>query len=496
MKRILLFTLILFLATSSFAEEVKKADLAGTWYPSSDKQLSAMFDSYMKDVIIKDIPSDIIAVIVPHAGYMYSGPIAAYSFKAIADMDIDTIVIVGFSHRRYYDAISVYDRGVFETPFGVLPVDKELAKKLMVSHDKFYFNPKAFDNENSVEMLLPFIRYTFRDEEIKIVPIAMGVQSYENCAILSDALVELLKDRDNVLIMASTDMSHYHNYGEANAIDGLAVKTLESFDEKSFFDKISFKKCEACGAGPIVATMMAARGLGADTVKVLKYGNSGDTTGEKNKVVGYISAALYNSGEKEREESGQSEKETGMLSNDQKKRLLEIARETMETYVKTKKRLDFNESDPLFNKEMGAFVTLHKKGQLRGCIGNIIGRGPLYLTVRNMAIESSTGDPRFPNVTAAELDDIDVEVSVLSEPEKITDPEDIVMGKHGVIVKSGFRSGVYLPQVATETGWTRDQFMSSLCTQKAGLPADAWKTGEVEIFVFTAEVFSEKDLED
>ena len=160
-------------------------------------------------------------------------------------------------------------------------------------------------------------------------------------------------------------------------------------------------------------------------------------------------------------------------------------------YVKLIKRLDFNESDPLFNKEMGAFVTIHKKGQLRGCIGNIIGRGPLYLTIRNMAIESSTGDPRFPKVTPGELDEIDIEISVLSELEKVEDTNTIEMGVHGVIVRKGFSSGVFLPQVATETGWSREEFMNNLCAQKAGLLPDAWKTGEADIFVFTAEVFSE-----
>ncbi len=164
----------------------------------------------------------------------------------------------------------------------------------------------------------------------------------------------------------------------------------------------------------------------------------------------------------------------------------------METYIKTGERKDYKIDDPVLNREMGAFVTLHKGGQLRGCIGNIVGRGPLYLTVRDMAIESSTNDPRFPPVTASELKDIDVEISVLSEPKKTTDPDEIIMGKHGVIVKSGFRSGVYLPQVATETGWSKEEFMTSLCAHKAGLPPDAWKKGQAEIYLFTAEIVSEK----
>jgi AmmeMemoRadiSam system protein A len=140
---------------------------------------------------------------------------------------------------------------------------------------------------------------------------------------------------------------------------------------------------------------------------------------------------------------------------------------------------------------MGAFVTLHERGELRGCIGNIVATQPLYLTVRDMAIASAFEDPRFPSLKEDELKDIDIEISVLSEPQKINDPNIIEMGKHGVIVRSGFRSGVFLPQVATETGWDRDTFMSNLCSHKAGLPADAWKKKGVDIYIFTAEVFSE-----
>ncbi len=493
MKKGTLSILILLLISSlSFAQgPVKKADLAGSWYPKSPEKLSKMLDGYNEKAELENIPSGIKAVIVPHAGYIYSGSVAAYAYKAVSGMEIDTIILIGFSHRRYYNAISVYDRGSFETPLGPLPIDEGLAQKLILSHDKFYFNAEAFKDENSVELELPFIRHAFKDKKIKIVPIAIGVQSYENARILADSLYELLKDKDKFLIVASTDLSHFHPYGEANAIDGLAIETIRKFDPKELFDKTSFEKCEFCGIGPVVAAMIAAKKLGANSVEILKYANSGDTAGRKDNVVGYLSAALYKNGQKADDVATKEEKETGMLTEEQKNRLIQIARETMEAYIKTGKRLDFKEDDSLFNREMGAFVTIHKKGQLRGCIGNIIGRGPLYLTVKNMAIESSTGDPRFSPVSVNELEDIDIEISVLSELEKITDPNTIEIGKHGVLVRKGFRSGVYLPQVGTETGWSREEFMNSLCASKAGLPQDAWKKGEVDIYVFTAEVFGE-----
>ncbi|MCX5713054.1 MAG: AmmeMemoRadiSam system protein A [Candidatus Omnitrophica bacterium] len=173
-----------------------------------------------------------------------------------------------------------------------------------------------------------------------------------------------------------------------------------------------------------------------------------------------------------------------------------IARNSIETYLRSGKKLGMNESDPVLSKELGCFVTLHEKGELRGCIGNMTGRQPLYLAVRDMAIESATGDPRFAQVSLSELKDIDIEISVLSPLEKVKSIDDIQMLKHGVLVKCGYNSGVFLPQVAQETGWSKEEFLSQLCSQKAGLKADAWKDKNTELYVFTAEIFSEKELKD
>jgi AmmeMemoRadiSam system protein A len=173
---------------------------------------------------------------------------------------------------------------------------------------------------------------------------------------------------------------------------------------------------------------------------------------------------------------------------------LEIARKSIEVYLKTGRRLELSESDPLLLKEMGAFVTLNKDKELRGCIGNLIGKNPLYLTVRDMAVEAAQSDPRFPPLRLEELKDIDIEISVLSPMRKIDNPDKIRLGIDGVLVRKGFKSGVFLPQVATETGWKRDEFLSNLCSHKAGLAPDAWKDKETEILTFTAEVFSEKEL--
>jgi AmmeMemoRadiSam system protein A len=183
-----------------------------------------------------------------------------------------------------------------------------------------------------------------------------------------------------------------------------------------------------------------------------------------------------------------------LLSDKQRKELLKLARKTLALYARNAETLKI-ETDDLNLKEIrGTFVSLHKNGKLRGCIGNIVGTKPLYLGIIDMSISSGFEDSRFSPITEAELSEIDIEISVLSPLEKIENSIKIIMGKHGVLVKNGSSSGVYLPQVASETGWSREEFMNSLCRDKAGISPDAWKTGEAEIYIFTAEVFGEKEV--
>jgi AmmeMemoRadiSam system protein A len=181
-----------------------------------------------------------------------------------------------------------------------------------------------------------------------------------------------------------------------------------------------------------------------------------------------------------------------MLDNKQKKILLKLARDTIEKYVTQGIIIKYENNDPVLNEKCGAFVTIHNEGELRGCIGMIEGEQELYKTIIEMAIESSTGDPRFSPVTADELQKIDIEISVLTQPKKIKSIDEITLGKHGVIIKKGFRSGVFLPQVATETGWDKKTFLEQLCYGKAGLPQDAYLDKDTEIYIFEAEVFREK----
>lgn len=462
------------------AEEIKNSDLAGSWYPQSKTVLRNMLQGYLDSANPQKTDGQALAIISPHAGYQFSGPVAAYGFKALQGSPIETVIIIGFSHRIFFDGISVYAKGSWRTPLGDAKIDEDLAGKIVAENPRILFEASLFEGENSVEMQIPFVQVVFPDA--KIVPIAFGTQKYEDAKSLADTLVQIIKDKKGVLIVASTDMSHYHSYDEAGSIDAHTIELLNKMDPKELYRRESTGACELCGMLPVASVLILAKSLGYDSIKILKYANSGDTFGDKSKVVGYVSAVIY----KEKEAS------SALLNGIERKRLLSIARESITSFVRDKKRKSFAVKDPALNEAMGAFVTLHENGELRGCIGNMIGSGPLYKTVADMAIEAATGDPRFSPVLPDELDNIDIEISVLSPLKKVASYKDVKVPGHGVLVRRGFRSGVYLPQVAEETGWNREEFLTSLCAQKAGLPQDAWKDPATEIHVFSAEVFGEK----
>ena len=489
MKKLLFLSIFLFLlAGPVFCQGIKEADLAGDWYPADPLQLNTMLNAFLKSANPKQIDGNIIAIISPHAGYAYSGSIAAYGFKLLEDRPIDTAIVIGFSHRQYFDGISVYKEGVFRTALGDIKVNSQITAEILSKNAKIVFKPELFYDENSLEMQLPFLQKVLKD--FTVVPIIMGEQSYENCKILSDALTDVLKNKDKFVIIASTDLCHFLTYEQNKKVDLAAIELIKKMDAKNLLDENIIQGGRLmCGTGPVAATIMAAKALGADRTEILKYANSGDTTRELNRVVGYVSAVIYKEG-KSAQKNIKDEEKDKMLTAQQEKRLLEIARKSIISYVKDGRTLKFTETDPALTKKRGAFVTIKERGQLRGCIGHIVPTLPLYETVAQMAVEAATGDPRFPPMEPNELDRITLEISVLSELEKINDPNKIEVGKHGILLRKGFNSGLLLPQVATEYNWNREEFLQNTC-HKAGLPADAWKKG-AEIYIFSAQVFGEE----
>jgi len=487
--RALTVTLILgfhFLSSVCLAAEIKQPNVAGAFYPQNPEELAGFIDGSLAKVKTPPQKGDILALIVPHAGYAFSGEVAAYGYKAIEGKNYKTVIIIAPSHYYGFKGVSIYPRGGFATPLGVLEVDAEFTQRLLAEDKAIYFEPAAFEKEHALEVQLPFLqRVLGKKEKFKIVPVIIGNCDFATCQQLASLLREAIGKRKDVLVVASSDMYHGYDYREAEVIDNLTLSYLKKMDGRALYDGLMQNRLQLCGGLGVVTTLLLAGELGHDKLEVLKYTNSAVVTGRFSQgiwTVGYASCVI---------DSQEGEKE--MLNKIQRKKLLEIARNSIATYLKTGEKLQLIEKDAVLLEKRGAFVTLHEHGQLRGCIGNLIGNEPLYLTIQDMAVEAATGDPRFAPLELAELSNIEIEISVLSPLKRISDPAEIKLGTHGVLVRQGFQSGVFLPQVATETGWSKDEFLDNLCAHKAGLSPDAWKDKATEVYIFTAEIFSEKN---
>ncbi len=473
-----------FLCHILYAQDIKQPNVAGSFYSDNPKELSQMIDNLLNAANPKTMEGSIFALISPHAGYGFSGSVAAFGYKLIKGRSYKTIIVIGPSHYFAFSGVSIYPEGVFRTPLGDLEIDKEFTKELLYKDRDIFFEPRAFEKEHSVEVQLPFLQKVLSN--FKIVPIVMGDCTLSTCQKLADLLKEAIGSRNDVLVVASSDMAHRYDYEETQATDNLTLTYLAKMDFAGLYYGFRENKLEMCGMFPVVSTLILAKELGHNKLKVLQHTDSSEVTGNKVKgmwTVGYASCVI------DREKG-----EIAMLNKEQRKKLLQIARNSIQVYLKTGKKLELTETDPLLLKEMGAFVTLRKHGELRGCIGNLVGQQPLYLTVRDMAVEAAIDDPRFSPLKQGELKDIDIEISALSPLKRIASADEIKMGIDGVLLRRGFNSGVFLPQVAIETGWSKEDFLSNLC-HKAGLPATSWKDKTTEINVFTAEVFSEKEIQ-
>ncbi len=468
--------------------KIKYPNVSGQFYPSNKDSLSSQIDSFFNNV--KKNPSlkneDIFAIMVPHAGYVYSGQVAAYAFKSLTGREFDSVFVIAPSHFYGFKGVSVYNEGYFRTPLGDIEIDSELTQKLIASCDKISFIPQAFDKEHSLEVELPFLQKSLKS--FKLVPLVVGQIDYSDAVSIAKLISDVTKDR-KILIVVSTDLSHYYEHQEAVNMDSKVISYIKELDALGLWQSNLKKECEMCGLNPALILLNYVKELGLKPV-VLNYANSGDVTGDKSAVVGYASIAFLKDRQRREEVKPQGEEE--MFNDVQKKKLLEIARKTISEYVINKKVIDIKEDDSQLNIKRGAFVTLHKKGDLRGCIGSFTSNEPICKLVSKMAIESATGDPRFSPVTKDELSDIDIEISVLTEPQLIDDWKKIRLGVDGVIIRRGFSSGVFLPQVATETGWNLETFLSQLCWSKAGLPTDSYKDPKTQIYTFQAFIFSEK----
>ncbi|MCP4653290.1 MAG: AmmeMemoRadiSam system protein B [Candidatus Omnitrophica bacterium] len=468
-------------SSTGLCQKVKKADVAGSFYPRDSKELDQTVSSFLEAAPKAPVSGEILGIISPHAGYIFSGSVAGYGFKALKNEDFDVIVLLGPSHKYLFSGVSIYPSGSFQTPLGNLPVDGDIAKKLSLL-ECVSLEEKYFSGEHSLEVQLPFLFKTFGP--IKIVPIVFGDITYDQMGELVSALVKLSKEK-KIAIIASSDLSHFHKYNDAKKIDVDTIELIGAQDAQTLWRQRSYAGGRACGLVPIVTLLRYVNAKGGE-IKILKYANSGDVSSEKNKVVGYLSALACAKMEDNMDEYS--------LSDNEKQILINIARTTLQAHLRGKKIPKFESITGNITQKRGAFVTLNKDGQLRGCIGRIVADIPLYEVISKQAIDAALNDSRFPRVTFEELEDIEIEISVLTPFTKVKDIEEIKVGKHGLMIRKGFSSGLLLPQVPIEWGWEREAFLEHTC-QKAGLPPTAYKSSDADLYKFSAIVFGENDSE-
>ncbi|MBN2225476.1 MAG: AmmeMemoRadiSam system protein B [Deltaproteobacteria bacterium] len=496
--RILIFFLafyytLIFLAVSACAQDipdnkskVRPPAVAGAFYPDDANDLRAMIEQFLAEAPAVTVGGRSIAVIAPHAGYIYSGKTAAAGFKALAGTAYDTVIIIGPSHHYSFDGAALYADGPYRTPLGDVILDADMIDSIVKSGEHITKNPLPHLPEHSVEVEIPFLQVVLGD--FAIVPVVMGSVSMASCEELARAISESVGGK-KVLIVASSDLSHYHSRKEGRELDGVFRNFLEKNDPEGLYDALITRKTEACGGGPVVTALMAARALGSTRVVVTKYDDSGTETGTTGAVVGYISAVVYGRGGPP---AGMGDDPGTRLTAADKKKLLAIARKTIECELSGKDIPDFTNNSAALSRPGAAFVTLTNGGELRGCVGYIEPVYPLFETI-SLAALGAVYDLRFylDPVTKEELKEIDIEISVLSELKPIKSVDEIVIGKHGLVIRRGGRSGLFLPQVPVEQGWDLDEYLEKIC-YKAGLMPGDWKKEDARLSVFTADVFSEE----
>jgi AmmeMemoRadiSam system protein B/AmmeMemoRadiSam system protein A len=454
----------------------------------------------------------LLAAIVPHAGYLYSGPVAGHAFRAVQEAGCaeHTIAVIGDTHTGTGSAeIAVWAEGAFQTPFGHLPVDEEVAGGLVEADERIAFDRKAFEFEHPVENQLPFLHVLCPGA--RIVPVVIRQPSLQNAQLLADALVEAFGDGP-ALIVASTDLSHYHPYDEAREMDEVALQAIVSLDPQAVVD--SPRRCAEmglgggdpltmCSQGAVMTALIAAKQLGADRATVLHYANSGDAPiGQRDQVVGYGAVALWQSLDGQRTDQPASfELSPGPeapadpipLSAADQEELLALARETIRHFLAAEAFPAFSTDNPALLQPMGAYVTYEKDGALRGCLGRLESDRPAYLNVQYAAVAAALGDSRFPPVTPEELETLTLEISLLEPERLVQSPDEIEIGRDGVRMLVGELNGaLFLPQVAPEQGWDLADTLLNLC-RKAGLPDDCWQRPDARFYIFEGQWFGEAD---
>jgi MEMO1 family protein len=487
----------------------RKPVAAGRFYPSSPEILRADLKNLFSRVSDQKEYPDIRAIISPHAGYVFSGLVAASAFASVpSDQKFSNIFIIGSSHIAAFEGASVYGEGDFITPLGRVLVNREIAAALRTESEFFRHGPDVHTKEHSIEVQLPFLQYRY-SEPPPIVPILIGT---DDLAVIR-SLTATLKPwftRDNLFIISS-DFSHYPSYDDATATDRITAEAIMSGNPDELTDTLrKFRSSDIkglstnmCGWTAGLTLLYLTAGEKSLRYHHLLYRNSGDSQyGDRDGVVGYHSFAVADDSSETEEDhlkgrsavqaDGQNmdqvEDQIFVFTDKEKRTLFEIARASISSGLTGGGgggggyRSWSAENMSAIRKPGGVFVTLYLKGELRGCIGRIVSSAPICDNVAEMAFAAAFSDPRFTGLTRDEYSLIEIEISVLSPLKRIFDIEEIIIGKHGLFIKREGRSGVLLPQVASERGWTAEQFLQHTARDKAGIGQDGWRDAEISVF--------------
>ena len=468
------------------APTVRPATQAGRFYENNPRILSHEVDSLLARHAKDGTLDSVAALIVPHAGYYFSGNVAASAYARLnPEKPYKRIFLLGPSHHEWLDGASVNSEvDYYATPLGEVKVDREVARQLIETDSVFSYQPKAHDREHCLEVQLPFLQRRFK-EVPPIVPIIISTNDFAKLKQMADVLKPWFTDEN--LFIISSDFSHYPSYADACEVDAKTGKAVESGNVEEFITAIESNArsgirnlaTSACGEFPIITLMLMLDGK--CQIKHLLYQNSGDIDNhDHSRVVGYHSFAILRGGKKD-----------FSLSDEDKRILKNIAYESIKDSLNGKGMAVANSQlytlNSTLKEKCGAFVSLHKQGRLRGCIGHFGEDVPLYEIVAEMARAAAFEDPRFSPVSRNELDDLDIEISVLTPMRHIQSLDEFELHKHGIYIRKGYRSGTFLPQVADEVNWTKEEFVGHCSQDKAGLGWNGWR--DAELFVYEAIVF-------
>ncbi len=415
--------------------------VAGQFYPSSTSQLRTMIEKMVDETAEKE---DVIGLVSPHAGYVYSGPVAGAVISRVRFKD--TFIILGPNHTGRGKPLSIMAQGKWQTPLGDVEIDSELAQHLLSITRHLQEDEAAHQYEHSIEVQLPFLQYFKPD--IKIVPVTMSFASLDAYREIGREIAHAITDtKREAVIMASSDMTHYEPQDTAARKDRQAIDAILRLDEDELLQQVEKHNISMCGVAPVASLIAAARELGATAAELVKYQTSGDTSGDYSAVVGYAGIII---------------KAVAMHQ------LVQLAKNTIETYVTSGEVISPPvELTPEMKQKAGVFVSLHKFGELRGCIGTFEPTRPsVAQEIISNAISSATRDPRFPPVAPEELEDLEYSVDVLTTPKRVKNQKELDPRKYGVIVECGFRRGLLLPDL--EGVDTVDEQID-ICRMKAGI---------------------------